>query len=164
MKLNLGCSDSHMPHPEWINVDRVPPADQIVDLDARMEQATQDMFVDIQWPWIDSSISRIRAWDIIEHLHDKIHTMNECWRVLEPDGLLDIAVPTTDGRGAWQDPTHVSYWNRNSFFYFTHGDPHRERFGKAYGVTARFEVVSEATLSLIDQVVKLNILLRAVKP
>jgi O-antigen biosynthesis protein len=27
--------------------------------------------------------------------------------------------PSTDGRGAWQDPTHLSGWNENSFWYHT---------------------------------------------
>ena len=30
-----------------------------------------------------------------------------------------IEVPSTDGRGAWQDPTHVSFWNEHSFWYYT---------------------------------------------
>ena len=27
--------------------------------------------------------------------------------------------PSTDGRGAFQDPTHVAFYNENSFWYFT---------------------------------------------
>ncbi len=148
MKLNLGCSDSHVPG--FINVDCVPPADQIADLGAN-------------WPWEDSSVAYIKALDIIEHLPNKMRTMNEAWRVLIPGGLLEIVVPTTDGPGAWQDPTHVSYWNRNSFLYYTAGDPHRERFGEAYEITARFEVVSSAQWKDSYGVVKLSILLKAVK-
>jgi hypothetical protein len=45
--------------------------------------------------------------------------MSEIHRVLVPGGYCFIHVPSTDGRGAWQDPTHVSYWNQNSFFYYT---------------------------------------------
>ena len=40
-------------------------------------------------------------------------------RVLAPGGWAFIEVPSTDGRGAFQDPTHVSYWNENSFLYYT---------------------------------------------
>ena len=130
MKINLGCCDKHLPG--YTNVDRVPPADQIVNL-AEV------------WPWADSSVSEIVAHDIIEHLPDKILTMNEMWRVLMPGGIARIMVPTTDGAGAWQDPTHVSFWNRNSMFYFTAGDPHRERFGRHYGIDARFKVAYEDT-------------------
>ncbi len=45
--------------------------------------------------------------------------MNEAYRVLAPGGFLFISVPSTDGRGAFQDPTHVSFWNENSFWYYT---------------------------------------------
>jgi hypothetical protein len=71
------------------------------------------------WPFEDSSVYCIRAFDIIEHLSDKIHTMSEIHRVLQPGGYALIRVPSTDGRGAFQDPTHTSYWNLNSFWYYT---------------------------------------------
>lgn len=148
MKLNLGCSDRHLAG--YVNVDLVEPADQIADLN-------------LEWPWEDSSIDEIVAHDCIEHLRDKIHTMNEAWRVLRHGGLLDIIVPTTDGRGADQDPTHVSRWNRNSFWYYTDKDNCRERFGKAYGIRARFEVVHEHESLAAHEVVILGIRLRAVK-
>ena len=148
MKLNLGSSDRHFPG--FNNVDIAEPADIIADLTEK-------------WPWEDNSIHEIRAWDIIEHLPNKIQTMNEAYRVLVPGGVFDIDVPTTDGRGAWQDPQHCSYWNRNSFFYYTHGDPHRERFGDAYGVKARFKIISEDFKRLTDEVTKLRIVLESVK-
>jgi len=146
--LNLGCCDRYIAGA--INVDICPPADVVCDLNER-------------WPWSDSSVDAIIAHDIIEHLVDPIHTMNEMWRVLKPGGTADIIVPTTDGRGAWQDPTHVSFWNRNSFFYYEHGNPHRERFGKHYGVNARFVIEHARESNVGDGVWKLDILLRAVK-
>lgn len=148
LRLNLGCCDAHLAG--WVNVDRVAPADEIVDLSK-------------PWPWKDGSVEAIRAHDIVEHLPDRTLTMNEAWRVLKPGGLFEIVVPTTDGRGAFQDPTHNSYWNRNLFFYFEHGNPHRERFGKSYGIAARFHVRAAQEEKLPDQVVKLAILLEAVK-
>jgi hypothetical protein len=30
-----------------------------------------------------------------------------------------------DGSGAFQDPTHVSFWNSNSFWYYTRADQNR---------------------------------------
>jgi hypothetical protein len=44
--------------------------------------------------------------------------------------------PSTDGRGAFQDPTHVSYYNSNSFWYFT--DPEYSKYVPA--IRARFQV------------------------
>jgi ubiquinone/menaquinone biosynthesis C-methylase UbiE len=127
----------------------VPPADVVTGLSG-------------PWPWPDSSIEEIRAYDIIEHLPDKIHTMNEAWRVLKPGGLFDIEVPTTDGAGAWCDPTHVSYWNRSSFDYYTAGNACRERFDRYYGVVARFRVKTE-NLQRLGPVVKLKIVLECAK-
>ena len=153
--LNLGCSDNI--REGFVNVDlrtSIDPSD--LYLGWNLEVAP--------WPWKDSSVDYILAADIIEHLKDHCLTMNEMWRVLKPGGIVEIYVPTTEGRGAFQDPNHKSFWNRNSFFYYEHGNAHRERFGDSYGVKARFEIISEDTENLQDHVVKLHIILRAVKP
>ena len=71
------------------------------------------------WPLKDNSVGVVRAFDIFEHLTDSIHTMKELYRVLAPKGYAFIQVPSTDGRGAFQDPTHKSFWNENSFLYYT---------------------------------------------
>lgn len=72
-------------------------------------------------PLPDNSVGVLNASHIIEHLHDKNKTMSEIHRVLAHGGWAFIEVPSTDGRGAFQDPTHVSYWNQNSFLYYTDG-------------------------------------------
>jgi SAM-dependent methyltransferase len=71
-------------------------------------------------PLPDNSVGVLNASHIIEHLYDKHKTMSEIHRVLAHGGWAFIEVPSTDGRGAFQDPTHVSYWNENSFLYYTH--------------------------------------------
>jgi SAM-dependent methyltransferase len=148
MKLNLGCCDT--PLNGFVNVDMVPgPGIDGVDL-ART------------WPWANDSVEHVRAWDIIEHLPDKIFTMNELWRVLAPGGTAEIVVPTTDGPGAFQDPTHVSFWNRRSFLYYEAGNPYRERFATHYGISARFRTLRERTDPSIDGP-RLTILLQAIK-
>ena len=149
MKLNLGCCDALIPG--FVNVDLVA-SPGVHPADLRQP-----------WPWPESSAELVRAWDIIEHLPDKILTMNEMYRVLQPGGLADISVPTTEGSGAFQDPTHVSFWNRRSFIYFEADHPYRERFARFYGITAKFRPLREQ----IDQSVdgpRLTILLQAVKP
>ena len=72
-----------------------------------------------KWPFADGSVLAFRCHDIIEHLADKQHTMRELHRCLKPGGWALISVPSTDGRGAFCDPTHVSYWNESSFWYYT---------------------------------------------
>jgi len=70
-------------------------------------------------PFEDNSVGVIRASDFLEHIPDKVAIMNECYRVLAHGGMLLSMTPSTDGRGAFQDPTHVAFWNENSFWYYT---------------------------------------------
>ena len=81
-----------------------------------------DIKLDLNSDWStfgDNSVGVIRVNDILEHLKDPIEVMKKIYRVLVPGGYCFIRVPSTDGRGAWQDPTHVSFWNENSFLYYT---------------------------------------------
>jgi SAM-dependent methyltransferase len=94
------------PEPKYETVDLRSGATFVADLQER-------------WPFEDSSVGVVRAYDVFEHLRDPIHTMKELSRVLCPGGWAFIQVPSTDGRGAFQDPTHRSFWNENSFLYYT---------------------------------------------
>lgn len=87
-----------------------------------------------RWPFEDSSVGIIRAFDTFEHLRDSIHTMREVSRVLAPGGWLFCQVPSTDGRGAFQDPTHTSFFNENSFYYYT-----RQRWAQYIDTPVRFQ-------------------------
>ena len=76
-------------------------------------------------PLPDNSVGVINASHILAQLRDPIKSMSEIHRVLVHGGWAMIDVPSTDGRGAWQDPTHVSYWNEHSFWYYTNRDKAR---------------------------------------
>ena len=80
-----------------------------------------DIIADLneRWPFEDNSIGCLRSSDTFEHLRNSVHTMQELYRVLAPGGYAFIQVPSTDGRGAFSDPTHVSFWNEVSFKYYT---------------------------------------------
>lgn len=84
----------------------------------------------------DSSVGVIRASDFLEHVADKIAMWNELHRLLAPGGILLTNTPSTDGRGAWQDPTHVAGYNANSFWYFTQA----QYAAYVPELTARFQV------------------------
>ena len=87
------------------------------------------------WPFDDNSVGAFRAHDLLEHLPDKMHSMREIHRCLRPGGWLLSMTPSTDGRGAWQDPSHVSFWNVNSHFYWTR----REQARYIDNTTIRFQ-------------------------
>jgi SAM-dependent methyltransferase len=70
-------------------------------------------------PLQDNSCGIIRAYDALEHIKNSQFLMSEIHRVLVPGGILLSSTPSTDGRGAFQDPTHISFWNQNSFWYYT---------------------------------------------
>ena len=157
MKLNLGCNDRSFPG--FIGVDVAPGrgVDQLADL-------TQP------WPWADSSVDEVLAFDIFEHLPDKRQTMNELWRVLKPGGVAKIQVPhATDGDGGHCDPTHCSYWTTSDFEYYCKGLGERERFrgSSYYAVLADFEVVEVKTQRYARRfgghVVEIQATLRALK-
>lgn len=94
------------PYPGYVTVDTRETADYVHDLNDGI-------------PLPDNSVGVLNASHILEHLHDKTKIMGEIHRVLAHGGWAFIEIPSTDGRGAFQDPTHVSYWNENSFLYYT---------------------------------------------
>jgi len=104
------------PRKDWIAVDKK------FDIDPNLKFRPKYYPCDLTkypWPWDDNSVAAFRAADFLEHLPDKMQTMSEIWRCLMPGGWLLSSTPSTDGRGAFQDPTHVSFWNSNAFWYWT---------------------------------------------
>lgn len=96
-------------------------------------------------PYPDSSVDEAIAIDFIEHLERRevMRLMDEVHRVLKPGGKFFHRTPSEEGRGAWQDPTHRSAWNINTWkYYFT--DP---AYRDLYGTAANFKI-----LQLFDDV------------
>lgn len=161
-RLNLGSADNLVDG--YLNVDRFNFA--------RAGKEFLQADLNKTWPWDTSSVDLIRANDIFEHLcptvelqnfypkpgdanvgmaevrradvQPKTWVMNEAHRILKPGGILDMIVPTTDGRGAYQDPTHVTFWTPNDLFYFCEHWEEWKRFRAAYGITAQFRIFGAA--------------------
>lgn len=93
-KLNLGCGTD--PIAGYVNIDREPYAltDLKLDLDGE------------EWPFLDGSVSDIRAYHVLEHMDDLLWVMKEAWRVMVPGGLLEITTPHPASEAWWSDPTH----------------------------------------------------------
>jgi SAM-dependent methyltransferase len=151
MFVDLGCG-IHKPE-GFIGVDvaQRPGVDVVADLNQR-------------FPFPDSSIDLLRAFDVIEHLRDRIHTMNEIWRVCKPNAQVEIRVPSTDGRGAFQDPTHISFWNINSFKYYCVEFPAYLELCQSYGFRGTFSIINlEHEAETKDDVIQVRATLKVIK-
>jgi hypothetical protein len=154
LRLNLGACDRGFPG--FLSVDICPPADFVTDLAQ-------------PWPWDDSSVDEVKAYDVIEHIADRVHFMNELHRVLRPGARAEIITPNaTKGVGFACDPTHKSQWCLSSFKYFESGAFAHTRLSRAYGITAAFRMlsVSESVCSGEDsreRVWKITAVMEAVK-
>ncbi|MGW1504617.1 glycosyltransferase [Streptomyces mirabilis] len=67
----------------------------------------------------DGSVGVMRAVEFFEHVPAKVPLINELYRLLAPGGMLLVMSPSSDGRGAHQNPAHVAHYNENSFWYYT---------------------------------------------
>jgi SAM-dependent methyltransferase len=73
-------------------------------------------------PLADATVEMARCSHLMEHIpagRERVEAFNEVWRVLVPGGTFEVVVPLFGGWGAIADPTHVSFWVRESFDYFT---------------------------------------------
>ena len=150
LRIDLGCG--HWKPEGFIGVDCSPnpKVDVIADLNKR-------------FPFADNSVEVVRGHDVVEHLSDRIHTMNEIWRIAKPNAIIDILVPSTDGRGAFQDPTHVSFWNINSFRYYCVEYPAYLKLCHNYGFRGAFKIVSIEEKKSADKIIHIHALLQAIK-
>lgn len=126
MILNLGCG--RMIHPDRTNVDSHdhPGVDVVCDLDT------------FPWPWADRSVAEVWALHIFEHVEHPIEFMAECWRILEPGGLLHIEVPHYLSPNAFTDPTHRRYCTPDTFRYWVRGTWLHDVAGEMYAGPCTF--------------------------
>jgi glycosyltransferase involved in cell wall biosynthesis len=69
----------------------------------------------------DDSVGWLRVDNVFQfiaggHVADWV---NKAWSKLIHGGWLSVSVPSTEGQGAFQNPTYKSYWNSGSFQHFT---------------------------------------------
>lgn len=94
MRLNLGCGDDV--RPGWVNVDIVAREGvEVLDLE------------EFPWPYDTGSAERILASNVFEHIavENRAKFIEECLRVLEPGGLMEMRLPVPEIGAGW-DLTH----------------------------------------------------------
>jgi len=111
IRLDVGCGFSKQPGFVGMDKRKVSGVDVVHDAEK------------FPWPFDPESCALIMASHLIEHIKPwlQIDFFDECWRILEPGGLLAIATPYATSFGFYQDPTHCSPWNEATVQYFCAG-------------------------------------------
>ena len=148
INLNLGCGFAHI--------------DGYINIDNRAE-VNPDLICDVieGLPYSDNSVNSIRAHDFLEHIPigKTIGVINEIWRVLKPSGKFESLTPDAEyGQGAFQDPTHVSFWVENSWLYFS-DLASRE----LYNTQANFDIKSIKRIETGNRVFHLHVIAQVIK-
>lgn len=89
-----------------------------IDLDERFVRIMIDP-LNPRFDVPDSAIGVIKAIDILQRIPDRAQFLNETHRAMAHGAVLLTDTASTDGRGAFQDPSHVAFYNENSFMYLT---------------------------------------------
>jgi hypothetical protein len=127
LKLDLGCGQT--PKEGFEGVDRYA-ADAAHKID----------LFKFPWPWADNSVEALHCSHFLEHIpareveerdlragadrerwldQDMLCAfMDECWRVLQHEGTLQVVVPCGRSNRGFQDPTHRRFFVEESFAYF----------------------------------------------
>lgn len=165
LKLDLGCGKSKL-GPDWTGVDARPfeGVDVVANLAERIERVRYDDCGNRigpefghgfkPWPWADCSVDEARSAHFIEHLgpEERIHFVNELYRVLKPGARAEILCPNWATCRAYGDLTHA--WPPVSVFWFQYlnkewrdreapaNDFYRCNFSYGGGFVLRPELVS----------------------
>ena len=148
LKLDLACSANK--REGYLGVDYVETRDTDMVLD----------LLQFPWPWQDSSVEAIHSSHFVEHIPHDIPGvdregffafMDECHRVLQPDGVAEFIHPYAMNTRAFQDPTHRRFIPEATWYYLNR--EWRETQGlQHYKVNCDFEVVTIVGLGVNDAV------------
>jgi SAM-dependent methyltransferase len=96
LRLDFGCGPN--PREGFIGVDRIkfPKVDIVMNIG------------EDKWPWKNDSVDEAHASHFIEHLdaQERIHFVNELFRVLKPGGKFTMITPHWCSNRAYGDLTH----------------------------------------------------------
>jgi len=99
------------------------------------------------WPWDDDSVEEIHASHFLEHLtqDERVHFMNEAFRVLKPGGKATVITPHWASNRAYGDVTHKWPAVSEMFFYYlkqewrTQQAPHTDKKWNENGFSCDFD-------------------------
>jgi SAM-dependent methyltransferase len=104
--LDLGCGNKKRPGAIGIDFNSRTKADVIHNLNV------------FPYPFEPESFDEIYLDNVLEHLDEPIHVMEEVYRICKPGGLVKVIVPYFRSPWASIDPTHKHAFTVNSFAYY----------------------------------------------
>jgi hypothetical protein len=134
LRLNLGAGDRLLQHEllpgildtEFVQHEKPPRGGDALRPEI---DVAWDLNV-LPWPWENNRFTRIEAWAVFEHLHiTLVEALDECWRIMRPNGKLHVKVPHWKHGRAHMPPDHVWHgWEYSPFWWF---DP-QTKYGQRY--------------------------------
>lgn len=135
IRLDFGCGPNKREGFQGVDAIAFPGVDHVLDIGTAV------------WPWADGSVLEAHASHFVEHLTatQRVHFVNELYRVLVPGGTCSIIVPHWASCRAYGDPTHQ--WPPVSEFWFyylsrewrTQNAPHTDHAHNPTGFSCHFE-------------------------
>lgn len=135
LKLDLGCGPRKKEGFKGVDSIAFPGVDFVLDLRQ-------------PWPWKDSTVAEAHCSHCLEHFGamERVHVLNELWRVLVPGGKCTLIVPHWASCRAYGDPTHQ--WppvSEFAFFYWKRewrmvNAPHTDISNNPQGFNCSFDV------------------------
>lgn len=105
---------------------------------------SKDTGADVVWdlnitpyPFCDGEFDVIECYDVIEHVDNIPRVMQECYRILKPNGRMLITTPHYSSPNSYIDPTHKFHLSLFSFDCFS--DEHKY----SYYSGARFKIITK---------------------
>lgn len=121
----------------------------VVNHDKTIHSAHIDIAWDLDllpWPWPNNCMSMIVAYAVFEHLNLTLaQSVDECWRILKPNGLLRLKLPLWDCEESWDDPTHRWHFGKHALDLFDPRTRHGKQYGAVYGVKS-WRIIHQGTI------------------
>ena len=133
--VELGCGDKAKPFSEdgRIGIDLVDLEN--VDIVANLEDGLAFL--------PDTSVDKLYARSLLEHIDNFDMLLTEMIRVLKSDGICHIMVPHFSNPYYYSDPTHVRFFGLYSFLYYCQSEKSQfKRKVPTFYTESRLEIIS----------------------
>lgn len=160
---NSRTKEIYLENEEWENLTTV-------DID---EYSNPDVVFDLNntpWPFEDDSFDEVHAYDVLEHLGSQgdyksfFEQFSEIYRILKPDGMLFVSVPSLVSPWLWGDPGHTRYIGPETIVFLNQAE-YSKQVGKSQ--MTDYRRVYKGDFEPVDHSLDSNdfqFILKAIKP